>query len=44
MDDLDQTLTRFDVPEPEQAEVVAIIESTREAIVVAPLHDGAPPA
>jgi hemoglobin len=33
MDDLDQTLTRFAVPEPERGEVVAIIESTKPDIV-----------
>jgi hemoglobin len=37
MDDLDQTLTTFTVPAPEQAELVAIVQSTREAIVVAPV-------
>jgi hemoglobin len=35
MNDLSQTLTGFDVPAEEQAELVAIVESTREAIVVA---------
>jgi hemoglobin len=35
MDDLDQTLTRFDVPEPERGEVVAIVESTKPDIVTA---------
>jgi hemoglobin len=44
MDDLHQTLARFAVPAAEQAEVVAIVESTRDAIVVAPLHAGAAPA
>ena len=33
MDDLDQTLTKFAVPEPERGEVVAIVESTRSDIV-----------
>ena len=33
MDDLDQTLTRFAVPEPERGEVVAIVESTKPDIV-----------
>ena len=37
MDDLQQTLDRFSVPQPEQEEVKAIVESTRDAIVVAPL-------
>lgn len=38
MDDLHQSLTRFQVPQPEQAELVAIVESTKDAIVVAPLE------
>jgi hemoglobin len=33
MDDLDQTLDRFAVPEPERGEVVAIVESTKPDIV-----------
>jgi hemoglobin len=37
MDDLQQTLDKFAVPQPEQDEVKAIVESTRDAIVVAPL-------
>ena len=37
MDDLHQSLARFQVPQPEQAELVAIVESTKDAIVVAPL-------
>ena len=36
MDDFNQTLNKFDVPRPEQSELVAIVESTKEAIVVAP--------
>jgi hemoglobin len=35
MDDLNQTLDKFQVPTPEQQEVVAIVESTRNDIVVA---------
>jgi hemoglobin len=35
MDDLDQTLTKFAVPEPERGEVVAIVESTKSDIVTA---------
>jgi hemoglobin len=35
MDDLDQTLTGFSVPEQERAEVVAIVESTKSDIVTA---------
>jgi hemoglobin len=34
MDDLSRTLDKFDVPEQERSEVVAIVESTREEIVV----------
>jgi hemoglobin len=40
MDDLQQTLDKFAVPHPEQDEVKAIVESTKEAIVVAPLQAG----
>ena len=36
VDDLNQTLDRFEVPQQERSEVLAIIESTREAIVVGP--------
>jgi hemoglobin len=36
MDDLNQTLDKFDVPEQEHTEVVAIVESTRQDIVVEP--------
>ena len=34
MDDLNQTLDQFAVPQQERSEVVAIVESTRSAIVV----------
>ena len=34
MDDFDQTLTKFDVPERERGELVAIIESTKSDIVM----------
>jgi hemoglobin len=34
MDDLQQTLDKFGVPEPEQAEVKALVLSTRSAIVI----------
>src|SRR5919197_2820920 len=44
MDDLQQTFGRFGVPQPEQQELIAIVESTREAIVVAPLQEGPPAA
>jgi hemoglobin len=40
MDDLQQTLDKFAVPQPEQNEIKAIVKSTHEAIVVAPLQEG----
>jgi hemoglobin len=40
MDDLRQSLDRFEVPQPERDELTAIVESTREAIVIAPLQEG----
>jgi hemoglobin len=40
MDDFQQTLDMFVVPQSEQGELKAIIESTREAIVIAPFHEG----
>jgi hemoglobin len=40
MDDLRQTLDRFEVPQPERQELIAIVESTKEAIVVAPFQQG----
>jgi len=40
MDDFQQTLDKFAVPQPEQRELVAIVESTREAIVIAPFRKG----
>jgi hemoglobin len=39
MDDVQQSLDKFAVPQGEQAELRAIVESTREAIVVVPLHE-----
>jgi hemoglobin len=36
MDDLNQTLAKFQVPAQEQQEVVAIVESTRNDIVIEP--------
>ena len=36
MDDVRTSLDRFAVPQPEQEELRAIVESTREAIVTAP--------
>jgi hemoglobin len=40
MDDLQKALDRFEVPQPEQDEVTAIVESTKEAIVIEPLQEG----
>jgi hemoglobin len=40
LDDFQQTLDKFGVPQPEQDELKIIVESTREAIVVAPLQEG----
>jgi len=40
LDDLQTTLDKFEVPQPEQDELKAIVESTKEAIVVAPLQKG----
>jgi hemoglobin len=40
MDDVQQTLDTFHVPQPEQDELKAIIEGTRDAIVVAPFQEG----
>ncbi len=39
LDDFQQTLDKFNVPQPEQAELFSIIESTREAIVVSPVQE-----
>jgi hemoglobin len=39
LDDFQQTLDKFNVPQAEQAELVAIVESTREAIVVSLLQE-----
>ena len=36
MDDVQQALDTFAVPQPERQEVIAIVESTKEAIVMAP--------
>jgi hemoglobin len=35
MDDLDKTLAKFAVPPAERAEVVALVQSTRDSIVIA---------
>ena len=40
MDDLQQSLDKFGVPQPEQEELKAIVESTKESIVVEPLQEG----
>jgi len=40
MDDLQQTLDKFAVPQPEQDELKAIVESTKEAVVVPPFQKG----
>src|ERR671934_2032077 len=40
MDDFQQTLDRFDVPQPEQRELKEIVESTKESIVVRPFGEG----
>ena len=39
LDDFQQTLDKFAVPQPEQEELKAIVDSTREAIVVAPFQE-----
>src|SRR5918992_2421467 len=44
MEDLNQTLDKFGVPEQEGSEVVAIVESTREDIVVEPTPESRQPA
>jgi len=41
MDDLAQTFDRFGVPQPERQELVAIVESTRAAIVIGSVAEGA---
>jgi hemoglobin len=42
MDDLHQSLAKCEVPASEEKDVVAIVESTKEAIVVAPPQSGPP--
>jgi hemoglobin len=39
LDDFQQTLSTFNVPQPEQQELFALVESTREAIVIAPVQE-----
>jgi hemoglobin len=41
MDDFQQTLEKFQVPQPEQEELKAIVESTKESIVVRPFEEEA---
>jgi hemoglobin len=43
MDDLHQSLAKFQVPGPEEQALVDIVESTREAIVVTPPLQTGPP-
>jgi hemoglobin len=38
--DFQQTLDRFEVPQQEQEELKAIVESTKESIVVRPFQEG----
>ena len=40
MEDFHETLDKFAVPQPEQQELIAIVDSTKEAIVVAPFQEG----
>jgi hemoglobin len=40
MRDFQQTLDRFEVPHQEQEELKAIVESTKESIVVRPFQEG----
>src|SRR5438094_7731655 len=40
MDDFQQTLDKFHVPQPEQEELKAIVESTKESIVVRLFEEG----
>jgi hypothetical protein len=37
MDDFQQTLDKYTVPVAEQQELIAIVESTRDAIVITPI-------
>jgi len=40
MNDVEQTLDKFEVRQPERQELIAIVESTKEAIVVSPFQEG----
>jgi len=42
MDDFQQTLDNFEMPRPEQEELTAIVESTKDSIVVSPLFQEGP--
>ena len=44
MDDLNQTLDKFQVPQPERDEVIAIVESTKDGVIVAPPFQEGPSA
>jgi hemoglobin len=45
MDDLHQTLSKFEVPAKEEQEIITIVESTKDGIVMlAPLQQGPPEA
>jgi hemoglobin len=44
MDDLHQSLARFQVPADEEHDVVAIVESTKEAVVGVPSLQPGPPS
>jgi hemoglobin len=39
-DDFQQTLDKFGVPQSEQEELKAIVESTKEGIVASPFEEG----
>jgi hemoglobin len=40
VDDVRLSLEKFEVPQPERQELIAIVESTKEAIVVQPFQEG----
>ncbi len=40
MDDFQQTLDKFAMPQPEQEELKGIVEATQESIVVRPFQEG----
>ena len=44
MDDFQQTLDKFEVPQSEQEELTAIVESTKDSIVVSPPFQEGPVA